>query len=66
MATIGSIQRHDSQAGQLAALQRLLDDRDATIRDLRHWLDVEVEERRHLIALLTAPEGQPWWRWWLR
>jgi hypothetical protein len=67
MTVIGSIQRNDAQAGELATLQRLLDDRDGTIRDLlRHWLDAEAEERRRLIGLLTAPERRSLWQRWLR
>jgi hypothetical protein len=37
-----------------------------TIRDLRSRLDSEVDERRRLLALLTAPERRPWWRRWFR
>jgi hypothetical protein len=47
---------------------RLLAERDdlrETIRDLRHRLDSEVEERRRL-ALLTDQRSRRWWRWWFR
>jgi hypothetical protein len=37
-----------------------------TIRDLRHRLDREAEERRQLIAILTDQRRRPWWRRWLR
>jgi hypothetical protein len=64
-------QSNDTHAGEQAALQRLLDDRERTIadlresvRDLRQRLDAEVEERRKLIMLLT--DRRPWWRRWLR
>jgi hypothetical protein len=56
---------HDAHVGELAALQRLLDDRDATIRDLRARLDLEADERRRLTLLLTGPR-RPWWHRWLR
>jgi hypothetical protein len=62
-------QGNDTHAGEQAALQRLLDDRERTIadlresiRDLRQRLDAEVEERRKLIMLLT--DRRPWWRRW--
>ena len=48
---------------------RLLIEREdlrETIRDLRARLDVEVDERRRLMALLTAPERRSWWRRWFR
>jgi hypothetical protein len=37
-----------------------------TIRDLRGRLDASNDERRMLMALLTAPERRPWWRRWFR
>jgi len=37
-----------------------------TIRDLRHRLDSEVEERRRLLAMLTDQRTRPWWRRWFR
>jgi hypothetical protein len=37
-----------------------------TIRDLRHRLDAEAEERRRLIAILTDQRRRPWWRRWFR
>jgi hypothetical protein len=43
--------------GEIVALQRLLDDREETIRDLRRRLD-------SLMALL--PDRRSWWRRWLR
>ncbi len=68
------LQSHAPQAGELAALQRLLDDREAAIRDLRARLDASEQERRasqaQLTALLTdqravppAPTRHSWWRW---
>jgi hypothetical protein len=45
---------------------RLVAEQAATIRDLRTRLDAEAEERRKLIAILTAPERRPWWRRWFR
>lgn len=50
--------------GEVDALQRLLADREATIRDLRHRLDQEAEERRRLLAILT--DRRSWWRRWFR
>jgi hypothetical protein len=46
---------------------RLLAEREdlrETIRDLRHRLDSEVDERRRLLALLT--DRRSWWRRWFR
>jgi hypothetical protein len=73
------VQSNAAQAGELAALQRLLDDREATIRDLRARLDASEAERRAAQAMLTdqradrsaGPTGPPlepvqprrWWRW---
>src|SRR4051794_3724515 len=71
------IQSNAVQAGELAALQRLLDDRETTIRDLRARLDASETERRaaqaQVAALLTdqraaLPVTPPsprrrWWRW---
>jgi hypothetical protein len=61
-----------AQGSEIAALQRLLGDRDETIRDLRARLDASDEERRtvqaQLTALLTAPRPDParrsWWKLW--
>jgi hypothetical protein len=39
---------------EIELLNRLLDDRDATIRDLRARLDAEPEERRRVQAQLTG------------
>ena len=50
--------------GEVEGLRALLAEREVTIRDLRSRLDREVEERRHLIALLT--DRRPWWRRWFR
>jgi len=58
-----SLQSHVTQAGEVAALQRLLDDREATIRDLRARLDTSEQERRatqaQLAALLTDQRSTP-------
>jgi hypothetical protein len=56
---------HDVQPGEIAALQRLLDDREATIRDLRQRLDASDAERTRLTTLLTDQRSQrSRWRWW--
>ena len=58
-----------TQATLRVERDRLLAEREdlrETIRDLRHRLDSEVDERRRLLALLTAPERRPWWRRWFR
>jgi hypothetical protein len=57
----------------LAERDRLLADREETIRDLRHRLDAEAEERRRTQAQLTAlltdqrrpapPARRSWWPW---
>lgn len=74
------MQSNSAHEGELAALQRLLDDRDATIRDLRARLDAESAERRRvqerLTGLLTHRSAgsvpvagsprRPWWRRWGR
>jgi len=36
-----------------------------TIRHLRRLLEIEVAERRRMLALLTGPRA-PWWRRWFR
>jgi hypothetical protein len=75
-----SMQSKTAQGDETTALQRLLDDRECTIadlretiRDLRGRLDAETEdrkrdaeERRQLMALLTSPARVPWWRRWFR
>ena len=43
-----------TQERELAALRQQLDDRDATIRDLRARLDRSEEERRSVQGQLTA------------
>jgi hypothetical protein len=58
------VQSNATHHPEVAMLQRWLDDRDETIRQLWHRLDSEVEERRRLLALLT--DRRPWWRRWLR
>jgi hypothetical protein len=60
------VQSNSAHAGALAALERLLDDRDATIRDLRTRLDASETERRQLTALLNPPARRSWWRRWRR
>jgi hypothetical protein len=49
-----------------AGKEELIAELRATIADLRARLDSEVNERRQLIALLTAPERRSWWRRWFR
>jgi DNA-binding MurR/RpiR family transcriptional regulator len=44
---------------RLEAAERLLDDREQTIDDLRRRLDEEAEERRKLTAILTDQRAQP-------
>jgi hypothetical protein len=68
-----ALQSNDTQAGELAALQRLLDERERTIADLResireHRDDLRraAEERRMLLAMLTDQRARPWWRRWFR
>ena len=67
-----SMQRHVTPVREIEALQRLLDDRETTYRDLRARLDAEAEERRRLVereaeerrrllALLTDQRSRPWW-----
>jgi hypothetical protein len=65
------LQSKVTHEGELAALQRLLDDREATIRDLRDQVadlriqrDREGEERRALTARLLTDrrERSGWWR----
>jgi len=57
---------------ELVALGRLLDEREATIRDLRARLDASEAERRcaqeRLTALITVerPPAQTSRRWWKR
>jgi hypothetical protein len=48
------MQRHVTPVREMEALQRLLDDREATIRDLRARLDAETEERRRVQERLTG------------
>jgi hypothetical protein len=45
---------------EVEGLRLLLAEREQTIRDLRHRLDAEAEERRRLTAILT--DRRPWWR----
>ena len=47
----GNHASHDTQGGELAVLQRLLDDRDRTVADLREADRARVQER--LTGLLT-------------
>jgi hypothetical protein len=44
---------------EVEGLRLLLAEREQTIRDLRHRLDAEAEERRRLTAILT--DRRPWW-----
>jgi hypothetical protein len=48
-----------------AALERLLAEREETIRRLWNRIEADAEERRRLLALLTGPRV-PWWRHWFR
>jgi hypothetical protein len=63
-----SVPSHVMHAGEVAALQRQLDDREATIRDLRTRLDASEGERRtvqaRLDAVLTDQRARrSWWPW---
>ena len=48
------VQSHVTPVREIEALQRLLDDREASIRDLRARLDASEEERRKVQAQLTG------------
>jgi hypothetical protein len=52
--------------GEAQALHRVIAEQADTIRDLRHRLDSEVDERRRLLALLTDQRSRSWWRRWFR
>jgi hypothetical protein len=52
--------------GEAQALRCVIAEQAETIRDLRHRLDAEAEERRRLMALLTGPARVSWWRRWFR
>jgi hypothetical protein len=63
-----SVQSHGTHVGEIAALQRQLDDREETIRDLRTRLDASEGERRtvqaRLDAVLTDQRARrSWWPW---
>jgi len=45
--------------------ERVIAELCEVIRDLRTRLDLEGDERRRLLALLTGPRV-PWWRRWFR
>jgi hypothetical protein len=62
-----------SLAELLVERDRLLAEREETLRDLRARLDAaaeerrrEAEERRRLLALLANKRERPWWRRWFR
>jgi hypothetical protein len=72
-AHAGNVTHGRKNEGILAAQRETIDHQAATIadlretiRDLRARLDLEVGERRQLIALLSGPERRPWWRRWWR
>jgi hypothetical protein len=50
---------------EVRVLREMLADRDATVRDLRHRLDSEVEERKRLTTMLLTDQ-RPRRRWWWR
>ena len=52
--------------GEAQALHRVIAEQAETIRDLRHRLDADAEERRRLMVLLTGPARVSWWRRWFR
>jgi hypothetical protein len=49
--------------GRADRAEQRIDEQQETIRHLRGLL---AEERRRMLALLTAPERRPWWRHWFR
>jgi hypothetical protein len=51
-----SMRRHVTHVGAIASLRDQLDDRDATIRDLRTRLDASEEERRRNAARLASAQ----------
>jgi hypothetical protein len=52
--------------GEAKALHRVIAEQAETIRDLRARLDSEVEQRRHMLTLLTDQRRRSWWRRWFR
>jgi excisionase family DNA binding protein len=50
---------------EVRLLREMLADRDETVRDLRHRLDAEVEERKRLTTMLLTDQRQKR-RWWQR
>lgn len=50
---------------EVRVLREMLADRDETVRDLRHRLDAEVEERKRLTTTLLTDQRQKR-RWWQR
>jgi hypothetical protein len=53
------VQSHVTPVREIELLNRLLDDRDATIRDLCARLDVEAEKRRRVQAQFDRAAGRP-------
>jgi len=49
------VQSHVTPVREVVLLNRLLDEREATIRDLRARLDASDDERRRLTLLLSPP-----------
>ena len=60
------LQSHSVQSGEIAVLRELIERQDATIADLRASIRAITEEKRTLLALLTAPNRVPWWRRWFK
>lgn len=50
---------------EVRVLREMLGDRDETIRDLRHRLDAEVEERKRLTTMLLTDQQRKRRGWWL-
>jgi excisionase family DNA binding protein len=60
----------DTSAGtglqtEVRVLREMLGERNETIRDLRHRLDAEVEERKRLTTMLLTDQQRKRRSWWL-
>ena len=49
---------------EVRVLREMLADRDETVRDLRHRLDAEAEERKRLTTMLLTDQQRHRRRWW--
>src|SRR5215471_2429068 len=64
---VRALEEREKLAAERDRFRALAEERDRTIEEqqetIRHLRSLLADERRRMMALLTAPKRRPWWRW---